>query len=479
MEKQPHHKLNDLDDLDAPDRTISQWRIIHETQPRLEIPHDQASLKQPQQTINTTATVADGLQMPLFAPPASVPEITDDLVFGSGNLEEIFTDLFLDESVDYTLKHDSQPRGDEGLPTALAGLEAIIQIKPQSIKPQSTGHGTHGNYPRVTEPHPQNVTLASSQSRSEPNSYHRDAPMVNYEQLAQQLQEQLQQQKIQHQEQVQLLQTSFQELLTQRDELEAQLKRHIATHHALQQSLRLLEKDHTSAEKQVQDLTQEVQILRDKFQRQFGHVQDYEAHISHWKEQAVRHQHHAMQLSAALDRLLSGKGGKVYQPLAQPAEESSSQSGAQMTPENNTDALTPAHPAVATIEVVPDAVPVMTHQRPVASHISHTAPEVAAALPESSQSSSHGLSAKAFPHNAPPQGNIPHPNPTPSQHFTPQNSTHQNIAHQNTSHQNTVHQNTVHLATNAAPSETHPPHHNTNPTPPKRRVVELPSFLNR
>ena len=474
MEKQPHHNLSNLDDLDAPDRTISQWRIVHETQPRLEVPHDhtslkQPSLKQPQQTINTTATIADALQAPPSQPPAAAPEITDDLVFGSGNLEEIFTDLFLDESVDYTLQHDSQPAGDEGLPTALAGLEAVIQIKPQS-----TGYLAHGNSPRRTEPNPQNLTLTSSQSRSESNSYHRDAPMVNYEQLAQQLQEQLQQQKIQHQEQVQLLQTSFQELLTQRDELEAQLKRHIATHHALQQSLRLLEKDHTSAEKQVQDLTQEVQILRDKFQRQFGHVQDYEAHISHWKEQAVRHQHHAMQLSAALDRLLSGKGGKAYQPLAHAVDQSSPQSGAQMTPENHTDGLTPAHPAVATVEVVPDAVPAITNHHPA---VSNTSPEIAAAAPQSSQSPSpsHGLSGKAFPHNTPPQGHVSHPSPSPSQNFTPQNSIPQNIVPQNT-----VPQNTVHLASNAAPaSEAHAPHQNTNPTPVKRRVVELPSFLNR
>ncbi len=303
MEKQPHHQLHDLEALDLPDRTISQWRIVHETQPRLEKPHDDIALAQPPQTINTTATVADSTP----DSPMTIPsELTDDLVFGAGNLEEIFTDLFCDESVDYILQHSNEPAGEENLAAAVVTLSPLAPLVPVPIHTEPA----LGLNDVIQSAEPELNATIPPRPLSESSTHRRDGAMVNYEQLASQLQQQLQQQQIQHQEQMQSLQTSFQELLTQRDELEAQLKRHIATHHALQQSLRLLEKDHSSAEKQVQDLTQEVQTLRHKFQQQFGHVQDYESHISHWKEQAVRHQHHAMQLSAALDRLLSSKDSK-------------------------------------------------------------------------------------------------------------------------------------------------------------------------
>jgi len=41
--------------------------------------------------------------------------------------------------------------------------------------------------------------------------------------------------------------------------------------------------------------------------RQASKALEYEAAIQHWKEQSVRHQHHALQLSAALERLLADK----------------------------------------------------------------------------------------------------------------------------------------------------------------------------
>jgi hypothetical protein len=53
-------------------------------------------------------------------------------------------------------------------------------------------------------------------------------------------------------------------------------------------------------DRQVQELT--TQILR-----QASKAAEYEAAIQHWKEQSVRHQHHSLQLSAALDRLLADK----------------------------------------------------------------------------------------------------------------------------------------------------------------------------
>ena len=415
---------------DLPDRTVSQWRIIQEAQPNIKA--SQSPQTSPQtQTINTTATPDDIAQN--HGSASLDMSLNDELVFGSGNLEEIFTDLFLDASVDYVLQHTNQH---------LDALPESIRLAPQ--RHDSEPSITQDLAPALASPPVANSAL--SQILSETTSHHRDASMVNYEQLANHLQQQLYNQQIQHQEQVQVLQASLQELLNQRDDLEAQLKRHIATHQALQQSLRISEKDRTFAQQQVQNLSQEVKTLQDQFQKQFGHTQDYEANVGHWKEQAVRHQHHALQLSAALDRLLSSQDAKLRHETT-----------AELIPPQITG--NPQSPSPTQEPVAQPTVAVTNSAATVTANPAKAQTESPLPLPLD---------------NVPPR---PTDNVTPLPHHLPSQGPRQ-VMPQNT-HPNT--QSTgVHSAHNTAPaSDTPHPAAATPAAPPKRRVVELPAFLNR
>ncbi|MFO0211270.1 MAG: hypothetical protein ACK53E_10955, partial [Pseudanabaena sp.] len=67
----------------------------------------------------------------------------------------------------------------------------------------------------------------------------------------------------------------------------------------------------------VKELEQQIEELQNQVFQQASKASEYEAAVQHWKEQSVRHQHHALQLSGALDRLL------VEHPVKQLAPTSS------------------------------------------------------------------------------------------------------------------------------------------------------------
>jgi uncharacterized protein YlaN (UPF0358 family) len=90
----------------------------------------------------------------------------------------------------------------------------------------------------------------------------------------------------------------------QKEELESQLSRHLGIQALLQQSLQSYESDQSQTNTRVQDLESQVRELQEQILKQAGQGFEYEAAVQHWKEQSVRHQHHAIQLSAAIERLL-------------------------------------------------------------------------------------------------------------------------------------------------------------------------------
>ncbi|MFM6186093.1 MAG: hypothetical protein ACKPCH_08550, partial [Dolichospermum sp.] len=69
----------------------------------------------------------------------------------------------------------------------------------------------------------------------------------------------------------------------------------------------------------VQSLEQQVEELQKQVLQQASKASEYEAAIQHWKEQSVRHQHHALQLSGALERLLAERPAKHLTPNASQA----------------------------------------------------------------------------------------------------------------------------------------------------------------
>lgn len=97
------------------------------------------------------------------------------------------------------------------------------------------------------------------------------------------------------------------EIKAQRDQLEEELIQHLSNQAKLHQSLRGLENEYVSDLSRVQELEQQVEELQDQVLRQAAKSAEYEAAIQHWKEQSVRHQHHALQLSGALEKLLADR----------------------------------------------------------------------------------------------------------------------------------------------------------------------------
>ncbi|MFM7601652.1 MAG: hypothetical protein ACKO7R_10705 [Pseudanabaena sp.] len=106
---------------------------------------------------------------------------------------------------------------------------------------------------------------------------------------------------------LELAQNKLSEVSTQRDQLEEELIQHLSNRAQLQQSLRGLENGYVSDLTRVQELEQQIEELQNQVLHQASKASEYEAAIQHWKEQSVRHQHHALQLSGALDRLLAEK----------------------------------------------------------------------------------------------------------------------------------------------------------------------------
>ncbi|NJK34400.1 MAG: hypothetical protein HC919_05290 [Oscillatoriales cyanobacterium SM2_2_1] len=98
----------------------------------------------------------------------------------------------------------------------------------------------------------------------------------------------------------------------QRDELEADLLKCLSHADEWQVQVRSLEQRNQDLETQLQEL-QEL-ILQQSSQRS-----EFETAINHWKEQSVRHQHHALQLSGALERLLSQQEERKRQSPESPS----------------------------------------------------------------------------------------------------------------------------------------------------------------
>jgi chromosome segregation ATPase len=103
---------------------------------------------------------------------------------------------------------------------------------------------------------------------------------------------------------LELAQTKLLKITTQRDKLEEELIQHLSNQAQLHQSLRGLENEYVTDLTRVQELEQQIEELQNQVLHQASKASEYEAAIQHWKEQSVRHQHHALQLSGALDRLL-------------------------------------------------------------------------------------------------------------------------------------------------------------------------------
>jgi septal ring factor EnvC (AmiA/AmiB activator) len=106
---------------------------------------------------------------------------------------------------------------------------------------------------------------------------------------------------------LEIAQTKLSEVTAQRDQMEEELIQHLSNQAKLHQSLRGLENEYVSDLTRVQELEQQIEELQNQVLHQASKASEYEAAIQHWKEQSVRHQHHALQLSGALDRLLAEK----------------------------------------------------------------------------------------------------------------------------------------------------------------------------
>lgn len=117
---------------------------------------------------------------------------------------------------------------------------------------------------------------------------------------------------------LEIAQTKLSEVKAQRDQFEEELIKHLSNQAQLHQSLRGLENEYVSDLTRVQELEQQVEELQNQVLHQASKASEYEAAIQHWKEQSVRHQHHALQLSGALDRLLADKPVRHLTPTSLP-----------------------------------------------------------------------------------------------------------------------------------------------------------------
>ena len=121
---------------------------------------------------------------------------------------------------------------------------------------------------------------------------------------------------------LEIAQTKLSEVTAQRDQLEEELIQHLSNQAKLHQSLRGLENEYVSDLTRVQELEQQIEELQNQVLHQASKASEYEAAIQHWKEQSVRHQHHALKLSGALDRLLAEKPVRHLTPPSHHGSES-------------------------------------------------------------------------------------------------------------------------------------------------------------
>jgi chromosome segregation ATPase len=123
------------------------------------------------------------------------------------------------------------------------------------------------------------------------------------------------------QQTIQQLQKQLNVANVRKEELEAQLAKQNSVQARLQQSLQLVEAEHATTKSRLQDLEQQTIDLQEQVLQQACQTAEYEAAIQHWKDKAMQHQRHALQLSGALDRFLEPKGSgaedvKKFQPAA-------------------------------------------------------------------------------------------------------------------------------------------------------------------
>jgi chromosome segregation ATPase len=96
-----------------------------------------------------------------------------------------------------------------------------------------------------------------------------------------------------------------------KEELEAQRIKQNSVQARLQQSLQLAEAEHSTTQSRLQELEQQIHDLQEQVLQQACQTAEYEAAIQHWKDKALEHQRHAMQLSSTLDRFLASKDPEV------------------------------------------------------------------------------------------------------------------------------------------------------------------------
>lgn len=92
-----------------------------------------------------------------------------------------------------------------------------------------------------------------------------------------------------------------------KEEVEAQRLKQNSIQARLQQSLQLAEAEYSTTKSRLQELEQQVHELQEQVLQQACQTAEYEAAIQHWKDKALEHQRHAMQLSSTLDRFLESK----------------------------------------------------------------------------------------------------------------------------------------------------------------------------
>jgi chromosome segregation ATPase len=113
------------------------------------------------------------------------------------------------------------------------------------------------------------------------------------------------------QQTVQQLQKQLSTANTRKEEVEAQLAKQNSIQARLQQAIQLVEAEHVTTKSRMQDLEQQTSDLQEQVLQQACQTAEYEAAIQHWKDKALHHQRHALQLSTALDRFLESKGEDV------------------------------------------------------------------------------------------------------------------------------------------------------------------------
>jgi chromosome segregation ATPase len=121
------------------------------------------------------------------------------------------------------------------------------------------------------------------------------------------------------QQTVQKLQKQLVAATVRKEEVEAQLAKQSSIQARLQQAFQLVEAEHVTTKSRLQELEQQTVDMQEQILQQACQSAEYEAAIQHWKDKALHHQRHALQLSSALDRFLESKGEDT-KILPQPPE---------------------------------------------------------------------------------------------------------------------------------------------------------------